>query len=107
LFHVKPCLAKQFLSMGNPQAVAVFGNAHANVFVKESRKMAVARAGDARECPQTPRFGQIGRDNVLYAMNSRMNVIAAFQPGGELGVRTIAAQINDQIARDCQRRTGP
>src|SRR5215471_7937934 len=63
--------------------------------------MAVAGARDARERPQTPRLGKVRGDGILYAMYSRMNVIAPFQPWGELRVRTTAAQIDDEIARDC------
>jgi hypothetical protein len=38
---------------------------------------------------------------ILNAMYSRMDVIATFQPWRELWVRTTAAQIDDEIARDC------
>ena len=34
--HVEVCLPKQFLRKRNAQTVAVFGDAHANVFVKQS-----------------------------------------------------------------------
>jgi hypothetical protein len=63
--------------------------------------MAVAGARYARERPQTPGLGKICGDRILDAMYSRMNVIATFQPRGELWVGTAAAQIDDEIARDC------
>src|SRR5262249_58665942 len=55
-FHVEPRLAKQLLGIGDAQTVAVFGNAHADVLVKEARKMTVAHAREACERPQTPRL---------------------------------------------------
>src|SRR5215831_10412681 len=102
MFHVEPRLAKELLGIGHAQTVAVFRNAHSDVFVKESRKMPVAGACDARKRPQTPRFAQIGGDDILHAMYRRMNMIATFQPGGELWVRPVAAQVDDEITRDCQ-----
>ena len=73
------------------------------MFVKEARKMMVAGTRDARERAQTPRLGKICGDGILDAMHSRMNVIATFQPRGELWVRTTAAQIDNEISRDCHR----
>src|SRR5215467_8316369 len=102
MFHVEPRLAKEFLGIGDAQPVAVFGNAHSNVFVKKSRKMPVAGARDAGERPQTPRLAQIGSDDILHAMYRRMNVIAALEPRRELWVRTVTAQVDDEITRDCQ-----
>src|SRR6516164_7610116 len=69
--------------------------------MEEARKMAVAGAGNARERPQSPRLGEICGDGILHTMYSRMNVISSFQPWGELWIRATAAQINDQIARNC------
>ena len=63
--------------------------------------MALAGARDARERVQIPSLGKVCGDGILNAMYSRMNVIAAFQPWRELWVRTTAAQIGDEIARDC------
>jgi hypothetical protein len=65
------------------------------MLVKQSREMAVTGPCYARECPQTPTLGEICGDCILYAMNGRMNVIAAFQPRRELWVRTTAAKIDD------------
>jgi hypothetical protein len=62
--------------------------------------MAVARTRDAREYAQTPTLGKICGDGILNAMYNRMNVIATFQPRGELWVRTTTAQIDDEILRD-------
>src|SRR5262249_29152352 len=55
---------------------------------------------DSGERPETPRPGKVCGDRILHTMYGRMNVIAPFQPGGELWVRTTTAQIDDQIARD-------
>src|SRR5580765_6714540 len=71
------------------------------MFMKEARKMAVAGTRDACERSKTPRLGKVCGDGILHPMYSRMNVIAPFQPGGELWVRTATSQIDDQIARDC------
>ena len=81
-FHVQPRLAKQLLGIGDAKTVAVFGNAHAHVFVKEAGKMTVARARETCERAQTPGLAKIGGDGILDAMYRRMNVIAAFQPRG-------------------------
>ena len=53
--------------------------------------MALAGARHARERAQTPRLGKICGDGILDAMYGRMDVIATFQPGGELWVRTTAS----------------
>jgi hypothetical protein len=100
-FHVEPRLAKQFLGVGDALTVTVFGNGQADVFVKEAGKMALAGARDARERAQVPSLGKVCGDGILNAMYSRMNVIATFQPRRELWVRTTAAQLDDEIARDC------
>jgi hypothetical protein len=36
MFHVEARFAKQFLGIGDAQPVAVFGNAHSDVFVKKA-----------------------------------------------------------------------
>lgn len=46
------------------------------MFAKQSREMAVAGAGYARDRPQTPAPCEICGDCVLHTMYSRMNVIA-------------------------------
>jgi hypothetical protein len=89
--HVEPRLAKQFLGICDAETVAVFGNAHAYVFVKEARKMALAGTRHARERAQAPRLCKIRGDSVLDAMYSWMDVIATFQPRGELRVGTTTA----------------
>src|SRR5215470_7693358 len=62
--------------------------------------MACAGARHAREGAQTPGLGEIRGDSILHPMYSRMDVIATFEPGGELRVRTATTQIDNQIAGD-------
>src|SRR5262249_61723525 len=63
--------------------------------------MTVTRACEAREGTQAPGLRKICGDGILDAMDRRMDVITAFQPRGELRVRTAAAQIDDEILCDC------
>src|SRR5215470_6586233 len=62
--------------------------------------MTVAGAHDARERRQAPWLRKVRGDGILHAMYSRMDVVAAFKPRGQLWVRTATTQIDDQISRD-------
>jgi len=58
--------------------------------------MAVARACNACERCQTPRFRQVRGNRILSTVYCRMNMIATFQPRRQLRIRTAAPQVHQQ-----------
>ena len=79
--HVEPSLAQQLAGKCDSQAVPIFRNAHAHMFVEQSRKMAATGARQASECPEVPWLRKICGNGILDAMYCGMDVIAPFQPG--------------------------
>src|SRR5512144_1194750 len=64
--HVEPSLAQQLAGKCDAQSVPVFRNAHAHMFVEQSRQMAATGARQASQCPQLPRLRKVRGNSILH-----------------------------------------
>jgi hypothetical protein len=81
----------------------VVRDARAHVLAEEAREMPRAQAPDLRQGRQRPIPRGIAFDRVLNAMNDRLNVIAACEPGGDLRIARRPAAVDDEITRALAR----
>ena len=78
--------------------------ADADMLVEQPREIAGAGGGHLRQGLDRPVAGRRGGDGVLGPVNGRVNMVAPLQPGRELRIGAGPPEIDDEIARDGQRR---
>src|SRR6476620_7647676 len=94
--HVEAGVAQKLAREHDPQPVEIVGNAHARMGVEEAREMARARGSDGGEALEGPGAGRIRGDRVLHAMDRRMDVVAALEPGRYLRIGAGATEVDDE-----------